>query len=259
MQLTASKRSQEQELFTRYHEAGDFSAREQLIRQCLPLARRLASRYGRSGEQMDDLLQVASIGLIKAVDRFDPTRGTAFSSFAVPSIQGELKRYFRDHTWSARVPRDLQERVLKINTTIERLSGGHGHTPTMREIAAATGLSVEEVLEGMEAAEAYSASSLDAPAPGEDGEGGSSYGESIGQLDERFELVDYRSVVESTVRALPERERRVLALRFYEDMTQAEIADRIGVSQMHVSRLIRRALDRLRTVADAQAELPIAR
>jgi RNA polymerase sigma-B factor len=259
MQLTAApSRSQERKLFTRYNDAGDFHAREQLIRQCLPLARRLASRYARPGHPVEDLQQVASIGLIKAVDRFDPDRGTAFSSFAVPSILGELKRHFRDHGWAARVPRSLQERVLKINSTVETLSSRLGRPPTVSEIATAAGLSLEEALEGLEAGEAYSSSSLDAPAPGEDGEDGSTYGESMGQIDERFELIDYRSVVDSTIRALPERERQVLGMRFYEDMTQSEIAARIGVSQMHVSRLIRRALDRLRTVAGAHAELPEA-
>jgi len=257
MQLTtAPTRSQERRLFTRYNDAGDVHAREQLIRQCLPLARRLASRYARPGQSIDDLQQVASIGLIKAVDRFDPNRGTAFSSFAVPSILGELKRHFRDHGWAARVPRQLQERVLKVNATVEDLSSRLGRPPTLREIATATGLSGEEVLEGIEAGEAYSSTSLDAPSPGEDGEDGSTYGESIGEIDERFELIHYRSVIDSTIRALPERERQVLAMRFYEDMTQSEIAARIGVSQMHVSRLIRRALERLRTVADAHAELP---
>jgi RNA polymerase sigma-B factor len=245
-------------LFTRYHEAGDFHARDQLIRQCLPLARRLASRYGRPGEPIDDLVQVASIGLIKAVDRFDPTRGTAFSSFAVPNILGELKRHFRDHAWSARVPREMQERVLQMNAAVERLSSDHGRAPTIQEIAAAINLSVEETLEVIEAAEAYTSSSLDAPAAGAERDESSTFGETLGEVDERFELIEYRSVIDSTLLALSERERQVLAYRFGDDMTQSEIAARIGVSQMHVSRLIRRALERLRTVAEAQGELPRA-
>jgi RNA polymerase sigma-B factor len=245
-------RRREQRLFERYAGSGDAAAREELIRATLPLARRLASRYARAGEPLDDLMQVASIGLIKAVDRFDPSLGTAFSSFAVPSILGELKRHFRDHGWAAHVSRPLQERVLKVNAVVEELSGSLGRGPTPREIAEASGESVEDVLEAMEAATAHSATSLDAPL-GNDDDGTLTYAESVGEVDHRLELVEYRSVVDATFRALPEREQLVLTLRFEQDLTQAEIAARIGVSQMHVSRLIRRALDRLRTVAEAPA------
>jgi len=247
----AHGRHQELLLFERYHEHGDVAARDELIRRCLPLARRLASRYARGSEPIDDLLQVASIGLIKAVDRFDPTRGTAFSSFAVPSILGELKRHFRDHGWAARVSRPLQERVLKLNITTDKLTTRLGRAPTPKEVAAAMGESVEDVLEAMEAATAYESISLDAPLSTSDERGGT-FAETMGEDDERLELVEYRSVVDATFKALPARERQVLALRFDEDMTQSEIAQRIGVSQMHVSRLIRRALDRLRTVAAAE-------
>src|SRR3954467_8040358 len=162
---------EERRLFQRYNEHGDPAARDQIIRQCLPLARRLASRYARPGQPLDDLLQVASIGLIKAVDRFDPSRGTAFSTFAVPSILGELKRHFRDHGWAARVPRPVQERVLKVNAAVEALSRQNGRAPKPREVAAAIGESVEDVLEAMEAATAHSAVSLDAPL-GNDDDGG---------------------------------------------------------------------------------------
>jgi RNA polymerase sigma-B factor len=247
---TRSQRQRERLLFERYHLHGDVEAREELIRRCLPLARKLAGRYQRSSEPLDDLLQVASIGLIKAVDRFDPSRGTAFSSFAVPSILGELKRHFRDHGWAARVPRPVQERVLKVNAAVERLSRQTGRTPTPKEIAVALEERVEDVLEAMEAASAYDSVSLDAPL-GTGVEGGSAtYADTVGDVDGRLELVEYRSVVDGAFRAMPERERLVLKLRFEEDLTQSEIAIRIGVSQMHVSRLIRRALTRLRAVAE---------
>lgn len=244
------QRREERRLFMRYHQHGDVAARDELIRRCLPLARRLASRYHRSSEPLDDLLQVASIGLIKAVDRFDPTRGVAFSSFAVPSILGELKRHFRDHGWAARVPRPVQERVLKMNAASERLSREHGRAPTAAEIAVAIGESVEDVIEAQEAASAYDSISLDAPLGSADDGGSATYADTVGEIDGRLELVEYRSVVDATIKALPERERAVLTMRFEQDMTQSEIAAEIGVSQMHVSRMIRRSLQRLRTVAD---------
>ncbi|MEA2441092.1 MAG: polymerase sigma-B factor [Thermoleophilaceae bacterium] len=250
--LAPTSRPGEARLFDRYQHEGDAAAREELIRRCLPLARSLAARYARASEPLDDLVQVASIGLIKAVDRYDPARGTAFSSFAVPSILGELKRHFRDHGWATRVPRPLQERVLVVNAAVEELVREHGRTPKPREVAAATGLGIEQVLEAMEAATAHDSISLDAPmSPSDDGGGGGTYADSVGEVDGRLELVEYRSVVAGALRALPEREREVLALRFEEDMTQSEIAARIGVSQMHVSRLIRRALERLQKVAEA--------
>jgi RNA polymerase sigma-B factor len=246
--IAGAQRRREQELFQRYYAHGDAAARDELIQRTLPLARRLAGRYARGSEPIDDLLQVASIGLIKAVDRFDPTLGIAFSSFAVPSILGELKRHFRDHGWAARVPRPLQERALKVNAAMEQLTSRLGRAPTAREVAAEMGERVEDVLDAMEAASAHVASSLDAPL-GHDGEGSMTYADSVGELDGRLELVEDRTVVDAAMRALPERERVVLHLRFEEDLTQSEIAERIGVSQMHVSRLIRRALVRLQTVA----------
>jgi RNA polymerase sigma-B factor len=247
--VAESERHDEALLFERYHRSGDPLAREQLIRRCLPLARSLASRYARAGESLDDLVQVANIGLIKAVDRFDPTRGIAFSSFAVPSILGELKRHFRDHGWAARVPRPLQERALTVNTASDRLAARLGRAPKPRELAAETGMSVEEVLEALEAATAFDSMSLDAPLSRGEQEPGATYADSVGATDDRLELVEYRSVVAATIRALPQRERQVLALRFAEDMTQSEIAARVGISQMHVSRLIRRSLERLQAVA----------
>jgi RNA polymerase sigma-B factor len=242
-------RHRERELFISYAQ-GNMVAREQLIGQCLPLARRLAGRYVRHGESADDLMQVASIGLIKAIDRFDPSRGTAFSSFAVPSILGEIKRHFRDHGWAAHVPRGVQERTLKVADNTERLTAKLGRSPTPSEIAEASGESLEHVLEALEAATAHTSASLDALlATTEDG--AATYADTTGEEDDRYELVECRSVIAQTLEAIPPRERRVLAMRFGEDMTQAEIASRIGISQMHVSRLIRRTLQRLATVAQA--------
>jgi RNA polymerase sigma-B factor len=249
--VALSERHDEERLFERYHLTGDPTAREELIRRCLPLARSLAGRYARAGESLEDLVQVANIGLIKAVDRFDPTRGIAFSSFAVPSILGELKRHFRDHGWAARVPRPLQERVLKVNTCSERLSSRLGRSPKPSEVATEMGMSLEDVLEAFVAGTAFDSMSLDAPLSRGDDDPGATYADSVGALDERLELVEYRSVVAATIRALPAREREVLVLRFAEDMTQSEIATRVGISQMHVSRLIRRSLERLQAVAVA--------
>ncbi len=234
-----------------YHRHGDMAARDELVERFLPLARQLARRYQRGNEPLDDLIQVASIGLVKAVDRFDPSRGTAFSSYAVPTILGELKRYFRDSGWAVHVPRGMQERVMNVNNAIARLSRQLGRSPTAAEVALEINDSPESVVEAMEAAVAYDSVSLDTPRTGDE-EDGDTYADTMGMIDERFELVEYKSAIGPTMRALPERDRLVLKLRFEDDLTQLEIAERIGVSQMHVSRLIRRALKRLRTVADAQ-------
>ncbi len=236
---------------TRYHHQGEMSARDELVERFMPLARQLARRYQRGNEPLDDLIQVACIGLVKAVDRFDPDRGTAFSSYAVPTILGELKRYFRDAGWAVHVPRGMQERVMSVNQAVTRLSRNLGRSPTPQEISEAIGEPVELVLEALEAAIAYDAVSLDTPRSSDE-DGGDTYADTVGAVDEHYELVEYTTAIAPTVKALPERDRLVLKLRFEEDLTQLEIAERIGVSQMHVSRLIRRALTRLRTVADAQ-------
>ena len=250
--VSPSERAREDHrLLRRYHGDGEVAARDELVQRFLPLARQLARRYQRGNEPLDDLIQVASIGLVKAVDRFDPERGTAFSSYAVPTILGELKRYFRDAGWAVHVPRGMQERVMSVNQAINRLSRDLGRSPTAGEIAAEIGMEIEVVLEALEAAIAYDAVSLDTPRTSEE-EDGDTYADTVGVIDERFELVEYQSAIGPTMRALPPRDRLVLKLRFEEDLTQLEIAERIGVSQMHVSRLIRRALKRLRTVADAQ-------
>jgi RNA polymerase sigma-B factor len=228
---------------------GEPGARDALIERFLPLARQLARRYQRANEPFDDLVQVASIGLVKAVDRFDLERGVAFSSYAVPTILGELKRYFRDTGWAVHVPRGVQERVLRVDQVASRLSGSLGRSPSVAEIADVMELSVEQVLEAMDAAHAYDAISLEATRGGH--EEGDTHAESLGVVEERFELIEYEETIDRTLRALPERDRHVLQLRFAEDLTQSEIAERIGVSQMQVSRILRRALARLQAVADA--------
>jgi RNA polymerase sigma-B factor len=242
---------EDRRLLNRFHREGDASSRDELVERFLPLARQLARRYQRGNEPLDDLIQVASIGLVKAVDRYDPDRGTAFSSYAVPTILGELKRYFRDSGWAVHVPRGMQERVMTVNQAISKLSRELGRSPTASEVAGEIDETPELVLEAMEAAIAYDAVSLDTPRSSDEDEG-DTYADTMGMIDERFELVEYKSAIGPTMRALPERDRLVLKLRFEDDLTQLEIAERIGVSQMHVSRLIRRALKRLRTVADAQ-------
>jgi RNA polymerase sigma-B factor len=237
-------------LLERYHRKDDKAARDALVERFLPLARQLARRYERQDEPLDDLLQVASMGLVKAIDRFDPSRGTAFSSFAVPTILGELKRYFRDVGWAVHVPRGMQERALEVNRAVSELSRTLSRSPTPAEIAEFTELALEEVLEAMEAATAYDSVSLEAPRSNGDGNGDGDAGEVVDRLggeDPGYELAEYSATIAPQLRALPERDRRVLHMRFVEDLTQSEIAERIGVSQMHVSRLIRKALEQVRT------------
>jgi RNA polymerase sigma-B factor len=235
--------------------AGDERAREQLVERYLPLARRLARRYQRSEESQEDLTQVASLGLLKAVDRYDTSRDTAFSSFAVPTILGELRRHFRDRTWSVRVPRELQELALRVDKAASTLSSEHGRAPTVGEIATAMDVSEEQVLEALQAAGAYRAGSLDAPRSGAGEEAtGESVGDAIGVEEGGFERAEERATLRPMFARITERERLVLTLRFAEDLTQAEIGERIGVSQMQVSRLIRHALARLRE--GAREDLP---
>jgi len=239
-------------LFSRYQAEGDMLAREKLVERFLPLARRLARRYERASEPLDDLVQVASVGLVKAIDRFEPEHGAGFSSYAVPTILGELKRHFRDAGWALHVPRGMQERVLKVNEAIERLSGPLGGSPSPQQVAAELNLPVEEVLEAMEAGAAYDTVSLDAPLRSSDDDR-ASLADSLGREDDRLDLVEHSAGLSRALRAMPERERSILYLRFAEGLTQVEIAERVGISQMHVSRLIRRALERLRVVAGADA------
>ena len=239
--------AEDRTLFLRL-KAGDTAARDQLAERFLPLARQLARRYQRADEPLDDLVQVASLGLIKAIDRFDPAREVAFSSYAVPTILGELKRHFRDRTWSVRVPRDLQELALKVDKAVAELAKDLRRQPTVPEIGAKVGATEEQVLEALEAAGAYRATSFDAPRSNDD-DGGDSLGDAVGLDETGFGLAEDRATLERLMAAITPREREVLRLRFVEDLTQAEIGERIGVSQMQVSRLIRQSLARLRTAA----------
>jgi RNA polymerase sigma-B factor len=238
----------ERVLLMRWHNDRDTAARDALVERMLPLARRVASRYRRAGEPLDDLVQIATIGLVKAIDRFDPSRDTALSSYAVPTMLGELKRHFRDHGWALHVPRGLQERVFRVDEAERTLARTLGRTPTTAEVAAATNLSAEEVLEAHEASGALESVSLEEQRfGGADGE--ATYADGVGEVDDNFDRVEYKAVLANAVKALPERDRLVLQLRFGEDLTQSEIAERVGISQMHVSRLLRRSLERLRAVA----------
>jgi RNA polymerase sigma-B factor len=246
----ADAQETERRLLIRYHDEGDLAAREELCERFLPLARDLALRYTYTDEPLDDLVQVASLGLIKAIDRFEPGRGSKFTSYAAPTILGELKRHFRDKGWSLHVPRDLQERTLAVSRATETLSKDLGRSPKVREVAAHLGCSVEQVLEAQEASASYEAASLDAPTMRDDGESAALV-DMLGDDDSSFELVEDREAIASTWRDLPAVEQQVLQLRFVEDLTQREIGERIGYSQMHVSRLLRRALNRLEAAAAA--------
>ncbi|MEA2313227.1 MAG: polymerase sigma-B factor, partial [Solirubrobacteraceae bacterium] len=226
-----SERTREdRRLLALYHHDEDPAAREALVQRFLPLARQLARRYQRAGEPLDDLVQVASLGLLKAIDRFDPARETAFSSFAVPTILGELKRHFRDKGWSVRVPRDLQELAVRVDRVGEDIAREIGRAPTPAEIAERIGATTEQVLEAREAAGAYRAVSLDRPRDEDEDDGG--IADSVGVEDPGFRLAEASATVERLMRVLTDREREVLRLRFEEDLTQSEIGARVGVSQM---------------------------
>jgi RNA polymerase sigma-B factor len=236
------------ELFAAVRE-GDSAAREELVSRFLPMARRLAWRYRRGGEPVDDLVQVASLALVKAIERFDPGRGVPFSGFAVPTIVGELKRHLRDTRWSAYVPQRMRERVLEVDRATESLRSALGRAPTVEEVAHEARIEAAEVAGALEAATAYEAVSLDSPAYNSQADdAGDTFLDSLGAHEERYDMVEYAVTIEPALRALPARQRVILGLRFREDMTQAEIATRLGMSQMHVSRLLRQALGRLREV-----------
>jgi len=241
------------ELFARAR-AHDAHAREELIGRYLPLARRLARRYQRPDEPAEDLVQVASVGLVKAIDRFDAKQKVVFSSYAVPTILGELRRHFRDHTWSVRVPRDLQELALRVDRAVTRLAAHGSRSPSVSEIAEAVSSTPEDVLEALEAAAAYRATSLDAPrSAAQEEEEGDTLADTIGVEETGFRHAEERATLEPLLSKLAPRERAVLWLRFGEDLTQAEIGERIGVSQMQVSRLIRQALTQMRVELGEEA------
>lgn len=219
--------------------------REQLVEQFLGLVEFLARRFQHRGEPFEDLIQVGTIGLLKAIDRFDLDRELEFSTYATPTILGELKRHFRDRGWTVRAPRRLQELHLELTKVVNELSLDLGRSPTMTEIAQAASVSEEEVLEGLEVAHAYSPTSLDAPVDQENS-GSGSFAEQIGGEDEQLENLEFRASLEPEIKELPERERKILYLRFFKGQTQSEIGRRLGISQMHVSRLLTRTLRRLR-------------
>jgi RNA polymerase sigma-B factor len=240
----------ENELFARYHEQRDPEIRRELVERFLPFARKLALRYSYTDEPLEDLVQVASLGLLGAIDRFDPSRGSKFTSFAAPTILGELKRHFRDKGWAVHVPRELQDRALAFSRAIERLSRDLGRSPTISELAAALGCSVEQALEASEVAHSYSSVSLDAPAARDDEDDQAALVDVLGHEDEGYSLAESRELMAGCWQSLSDLERRVIGLRFANGMTQREIAQRVGYSQMHVSRLLRRALKSLLTAAD---------
>jgi RNA polymerase sigma-B factor len=252
-----NRAEEDRALFARYLDKRDPVDREVLVERFLPLARQLARRYQRPEEPFDDLFQVACLGLVKAIDRFDLEREVAFSSYAVPTILGEIKRYFRDRTWSVRVPRDLQELALRVDRTVSELSLDLHRQPTVEEIAAKVGVEEEEVLEALEASGAYKATSLEAPRGSED-DAGDTLGDTLGTEERGFSLAEDRATIEHLMRSITPREREVLRLRFEQDLTQAEIGERIGVSQMQVSRIIRQSVARLRAYAAARQPPPLA-
>src|SRR3954451_8486739 len=246
---------EDRDLFERARNGDDPRAREQLVERFLPLARQLARRYQRAEEPLDDLIQVASIGLIKAIDRFDASREVAFSSYAVPTILGEIKRHFRDRTWSGRVPRDLQEMALKAERAVGDLTRELHRQPTIPELAQRLDVGEEAALEALEAAGAYHATSLDTPR-GPESEPGDPVADTIGGAEDGYDRAEERATIDQLMRSITPREREVLRLRFEQDLTQAEIGEIIGVSQMQVSRLIRQAVSRLRLAAQTAPSGP---
>lgn len=242
-------------LFRGYRDAKDAEEqaryREVLVDRHIGLVEFLARRFRNRGEMLEDLVQVGTIGLLKAIDRFDLDREVEFSTYATPTIVGELKRHFRDKGWAVRVPRRLQELHLQLTKVVSQLGQELGRSPTIAEIATATGESEEAVLEGLEISQAYNFTSLDAPLDSEES-GSTSFAEQLGSEDEHLENLEYRASLAPEMAKLPERERRILYLRFFKGLTQSEIADRLGISQMHVSRLLNRTLLQLREALEEE-------
>jgi RNA polymerase sigma-B factor len=239
-----------EDLHLRWADQRDTAVHEELVKRYQGLVRRLASRHGMRRDNFDDHLQVGNVGLLQALARFDPGRGRPFRAFAVPTIAGELRRHFRNTRWALHVPRGLQEDFLLVQRATDSLTARLGRSPTSVELAAEVGLSEEAVLEAIVVRDGYDAVSLDAPTQASDGGEPLDLLDAIGRDEPRYDLVEYRQVIEGTVRALPARERAILRLSFVDDLAQAEIAERLGISQMQVSRLLRRSLARLRLVAN---------
>ncbi|MFN2587262.1 MAG: RNA polymerase sigma factor SigF [Actinomycetota bacterium] len=237
------------ELFRAYHSGStpeeQAEAKDRLVAQHIGLVEFLARRFRNRGEPLEDLVQVGTIGLLKAIERFELDREVEFSTYATPTIVGELKRHFRDKGWAVRVPRRLQELHLELSKVVGHLGHDLGRSPTVAEIAKAAGTTEEAVLEGLEVAQAYNFTSLDAPIDTDEG-GSTTFADQLGAEDEHLENLEYRASLAPEMAKLPERERRILYLRFFKGMTQSEIAERLGISQMHVSRLLNRTLGQLR-------------
>jgi RNA polymerase sigma-B factor len=242
-------------LLRRYHEDGDLQAREELIERYMSLVRSLARRYSYRGEQLDDLVQIGAIGLIKAIDRFDLDRGVELTTYATPNIIGEIKRHFRDKGWSVRVPRGLQELNVQVSKLIEQLTVQLSRSPTIAEIAKAAGVEEEAVLEAMESGRAYTSVSLSPGAGGSDEDGDVDPLESLGTEEHDYEVSEDRALLAPGFKVLDERERRILHLRFFQGLTQSQIAKEVGISQMHVSRLIRRSLEKIREEIAEESEV----
>jgi RNA polymerase sigma-B factor len=252
-QATGHGRVLEERMLIRRYRGGDVAARDELVVRMMPLVRSLAGRY-KGRERFEDLVQVGALGLVKAIERFDLDRPVAFTTYAVPTIAGEIKRHLRDHGWSVRPPRGLQERVLDVERALTDLGAELGHPPTVAELAERLEVTDEQVLEALEAERRCSAVSLDAPA-GSDEEGTTAtVADRIGVRDERFLDAETRADLAGPMASLPPREREILRLRFEEDLTQDEIASRVGLSQMHVSRLLRSSLAQLRDGLEAPPE-----
>ena len=236
----------DQYLLRRYHLHGDLKARDQLITMYMPLVRSLARRYASRGEHFDDLVQVGAIGLIKAIDRFDLTRGVELTTYATPNIVGEIKRYFRDKGWSVRVPRGLQELNIRVNKVIDELTAKLQRSPTIAEIAMAASSTPEEVLEALESSQAYNSISLQASPTNDPGDDEATLVDYLAGDEDAYDTMEDRTMLAPGFARLDGRERYILHLRFFEGLTQSQIALRVGISQMHVSRLIRRSLEKLR-------------
>jgi RNA polymerase sigma-B factor len=247
----------DRDLLRRYHERGDLAAREELIETHMSLVRSLARRYSYRGEQLEDLVQIGAIGLIKAIDRFDVNRGVELTTYATPNIIGEIKRHFRDRGWAVRVPRGLQELNVQLSRLLERLTVQLGRSPTISELAEAASVDEEDVLEALESGRAYSSLSLSS---GPAGTGGADEEvdllETVGVEEHAYEVSEDRAILAPGFRVLDDRERQILRLRFFEGLTQSQIAQQIGISQMHVSRLIRRSLEKIRSEIAAEGDEP---
>ncbi len=244
----------EKELLRRVHEDGDPAAREELITRYLPLVRSLARRFASRGQAVEDLIQVGSIGLIKAIDRFDITRGVELSTYATPTVLGEIKRYFRDKGWAVKVPRALQDLNIRLNKVIEQLTVELNRSPTIQELAQHAGVTEEEVLEALESGRAYSSLSIYSSGSSDEDDSMELL-DYLGKEETQYELVEQRRFLAPAMEKLDERERLILHLRFFEGMTQTQIAARVGISQMHVSRLIRKSIELLRQFMLNEREL----